>query len=113
MFLIVLASQEQCLSAGTGHTPGVGIDYIITLLPRPRLMAIAWSPVHGGMYCTLHPLRGEPLDADHRRLLAQSSMLLMGFDYLPGPGLVQATEGTPQQEHGQQQEPVQFRCGWL
>ena len=65
MFLIVLASREQHLSAGTGHTLGVGIDYISTLLPRPCLMAIAWFPVCRDTVLHIPPLRGEPLDVDH------------------------------------------------
>ena len=46
------------------------------------------------------------------RPLAQSSMLHAG-DTLPGPSPVQATQGTPQQEHGRQQGPVQFHCSWF
>ena len=58
MFLIVLDSRELHLSPGTGHTLGVSIDFIITLLPRPCLKAIAWSTVHRDSVSHYPPLRG-------------------------------------------------------
>ena len=71
---------------------GVSIDFIITILPRPCLKAIAWSTVRGDSVFILSTTeRRSHWMQTIISPLASSSKLQAGFDILPGPGLSQVT----------------------
>ena len=54
-FPVLFSPPENDTSQlGLGILQVVGIDYITPHLPRPRLMAIAWSQYVGTVYDTLH-----------------------------------------------------------